>query len=1125
MKSKIKIGKQIELSDDPHSIIVTDGNGTPEYKAPGLTNTVLGFDGNSLVYKAIAEFAEILDLSALNLGTATDPGMVSAKTLNDWLDGTDNFIKNQFLTPQSASFWISGLGKANVFHAENAVRVENTTNGFNSHLYGNVLRFFSDSANYIDFGTDATSGNTGSLTFRVGSDYLPAFRINNGGSVYLLQDNQKDKKLLKTNSNGLIQGATAQDVADTLGTGHYIQNQIAAPQASSNFWVSGTGSASVFNAINSNGSTDGYVRLVAGSSSVSGYIDFRKPGNVRLGYIGFSQTDMVYYAEHGAKHNFFGGNVVVNNAEFAINSSAAYTTHLNYQNLGINIISQANSGSTQFRKNAGTFASLNSSGYLILDPIGYSTSSLGSYSLQVKSRGIYSKPNADLAGLIVTDDTDTSEQLQIYRWGIQSTRSNTYLRPNTNGTLVLNIGYNAGNLRWHQINIDASNINFGLHKDKKVLSTDTNGYLVQASSANIADVLGSGHYIQNQYANVQSGSFNISGYGYAGIFAASSFYRSSRLGYYGTYNSTELQGIWSISSGYKINTASNSCGNQYGIVYGHTLAGQASPTGWTQLPITSWGHQIMFTENGYVRAAISLTQGHIWARRSLVLGNDTTLDKIHLNPDGYSFFTTTQSNYALLRVAESTNNGARIGYTAINLNAYSGFASVSHTSMTGAGQYAVLQNSSGDTFVNAASGQTIYFRNNNVSKVSINTHSINVGRTGGIANIKGDTGMGDGHIMMDSANSATWVALNYYNDGKVVLGYGGGQVLVNTTSTSSPAKLFVNGSIGQNSVSDVLLMANSSGTLVEANQASVVAALTYTPVASSALNSYVLKGTNITINGVTKDFNSDRTWNIDGSKWTNSGSDIYRNSKIAVAQIGFNTDNTYLSSAAIQTPNGIVSYNSSSTWQLTSMHPTGFTSWFASGYRTFLAQTSTNVGKVGTSGDNLQLGAADIGPGAAMININYLKTIYIGTEGGIHNNSYRLYVDSNSTTGDSLYVKGTIYATDDIEAFSDKRVKHDFKVIQNALSLISRISGYSYYRNGDPVRRRGGHIAQEIQEILPYAVREDEKGFLSLQDRPILALHTEAIKELNNKQISLEEEVIQLRARVKELEDGSITRD
>ncbi len=70
------------------------------------------------------------------------------------------------------------------------------------------------------------------------------------------------------------------------------------------------------------------------------------------------------------------GVVKVDTAEFQITSSAAFTTHLNYQNLGNNYISQANGGATIFRNSAGTLMSLNSVGTLNVGAAGVTNTRL-----------------------------------------------------------------------------------------------------------------------------------------------------------------------------------------------------------------------------------------------------------------------------------------------------------------------------------------------------------------------------------------------------------------------------------------------------------------------------------------------------------------------------------------------------------------------------------------------------------------------------------------------------------------------------------------------------------------------------------------------------------------------------
>ncbi|MCX6816555.1 MAG: tail fiber domain-containing protein [Candidatus Beckwithbacteria bacterium] len=70
---------------------------------------------------------------------------------------------------------------------------------------------------------------------------------------------------------------------------------------------------------------------------------------------------------------------------------------------------------------------------------------------------------------------------------------------------------------------------------------------------------------------------------------------TSRLGTYGTYSSTQVQGIWSISETYPIDTGGDDFGTQYGMGYSYNKNGGA--------PFAS-EHQIVFTNSGTVGAAI-----------------------------------------------------------------------------------------------------------------------------------------------------------------------------------------------------------------------------------------------------------------------------------------------------------------------------------------------------------------------------------------------------------------------------------------------------------------------------------------------------------------------------------------
>tara|TARA_Y100000589_G_C26755876_1_gene467735 strand:- start:194 stop:601 length:408 start_codon:yes stop_codon:yes gene_type:complete len=112
---------------------------------------------------------------------------------------------------------------------------------------------------------------------------------------------------------------------------------------------------------------------------------------------------------------------------------------------------------------------------------------------------------------------------------------------------------------------------------------------------------------------------------------------------------------------------------------------------------------------------------------------------------------------------------------------------------------------------------------------------------------------------------------------------------------------------------------------------------------------------------------------------------------------------------------------------------------------------------------------------------------------------------------------GMIRATNDIIAFysSDRRLKTDIIPIPDALSKVMQISGNSFTwipltdeekktihaNEGKDI----GVIAQEIEKVLPELVETREKtGYKAVKYDKLTALLIEAVKELNEKVIKLE---------------------
>ena len=97
---------------------------------------------------------------------------------------------------------------------------------------------------------------------------------------------------------------------------------------------------------------------------------------------------------------------------------------------------------------------------------------------------------------------------------------------------------------------------------------------------------------------------------------------------------------------------------------------------------------------------------------------------------------------------------------------------------------------------------------------------------------------------------------------------------------------------------------------------------------------------------------------------------------------------------------------------------------------------------------------------------------------------------------------GTIRASSDVIAFSDKRVKENIKTIDNALEKVTKLRGVSYTRKDiNDKSTKIGVIAQEVLEVLPEVVNQDDKGMYSVAYGNIVGVLIEAVKE-QQKQIN-----------------------
>jgi hypothetical protein len=115
-----------------------------------------------------------------------------------------------------------------------------------------------------------------------------------------------------------------------------------------------------------------------------------------------------------------------------------------------------------------------------------------------------------------------------------------------------------------------------------------------------------------------------------------------------------------------------------------------------------------------------------------------------------------------------------------------------------------------------------------------------------------------------------------------------------------------------------------------------------------------------------------------------------------------------------------------------------------------------------------------------------------------------LFIAANGSVGISttspsyaLDVTGTIRATGDVIAYSDARVKDNVKTIEAPLDLVTKLRGVTYTRNdSEDKSEKVGVIAQEVLEILPQVVSQDDNGNYSVAYGNMVGVLIEAIKEL-----------------------------
>lgn len=117
--------------------------------------------------------------------------------------------------------------------------------------------------------------------------------------------------------------------------------------------------------------------------------------------------------------------------------------------------------------------------------------------------------------------------------------------------------------------------------------------------------------------------------------------------------------------------------------------------------------------------------------------------------------------------------------------------------------------------------------------------------------------------------------------------------------------------------------------------------------------------------------------------------------------------------------------------------------------------------------------------------------------------SYLVYFERHPSSGIQLVMNGN-GSFADVYIRSDERLKSNFSKIENALDKIDLLDGMVYDKanhiGGEETTREAGLIAQQLQEVLPEAVKKGVDGeqneILTVSSSAVIALLVNAVKEL-----------------------------
>ena len=182
--------------------------------------------------------------------------------------------------------------------------------------------------------------------------------------------------------------------------------------------------------------------------------------------------------------------------------------------------------------------------------------------------------------------------------------------------------------------------------------------------------------------------------------------------------------------------------------------------------------------------------------------------------------------------------------------------------------------------------------------------------------------------------------------------------------------------------------------------------------------------------------------------------------------------------------------------------------------------------------------------GAYLDNIFYFRTNLGGYCGSLSNARMQAYSDSNNSAFISFHksgqyavnmgldadnvmriggwsaaanrwqldMSGNMTVAGDVTAYSDARVKENVVTVEDALDRVQKMRGVFYNRtDSDDKKRKVGVIAQEIMEVLPEVVNQDNAGMYNVSYGNVVGVLIEAIKEQQSQIEDLKNQITELK--------------